>query len=102
LRIVYDGPPLAGKTTSVKALSQHVRGTRGFTSPAEANGRTLYFDWLEFVGGEYGGKELHVHVISVPGQSELRRRRKYLIDQADAVVFVADTRDGRFGQALEL
>lgn len=102
LRIVYDGPPLAGKTTSVKSLAQHVRGTRGFTSPAEAEGRTLYFDWLEFVGGEYGGKELHVHVISVPGQSELRHRRNYLIDQADAVVFVADTRDGRFGPALEL
>lgn len=102
LRVVYDGPPLAGKTTSVKALGERVRGTGGFTCPAEAEGRTLYFDWLEFVGGEFGGKELRVHVISVPGQPELRHRRKYLIDQADAVVFVADTCDGHFGHALKL
>jgi signal recognition particle receptor subunit beta len=102
LRVVYDGPPLAGKTTSVRALAQRVRGTRGFASPAEAEGRTLYFDWLEFIGGEFGGKELRVHVISVPGQVELRHRRKFLIDQADAVVFVADTCDGHFGLALKL
>lgn len=102
LRVVYDGPPLAGKTTSVRALAQRVRGTRGFTSPAEAEGRTLYFDWLEFVGGEFGDRELRVHVISVPGQIELRHRRKFLIDQADAVVFVADTCDGHFGHALKL
>jgi signal recognition particle receptor subunit beta len=102
LRIVYDGLPLAGKTTSVRALSQRIRGTRGFTSPAEADGRTLYFDWLEFVGGEFGGREIHVQVTSVPGQVELRHRRAYLLDQADAIVFVADTRTDAMHGCLEL
>jgi signal recognition particle receptor subunit beta len=102
LRVVYDGQPLAGKTTSVRALSERVRGTRGFTTPAESDGRTLYFDWLEFNGGEFGGREIRVHVISVPGQIELRHRRNYLVQQADAIVFVADSRDGHFQRSLEL
>lgn len=102
LRVVYDGQPQAGKTTSVRALSERVRGTKGFTTPAESNGRTLYFDWLEFHGGEFGGREIRVQVISVPGQLELRHRRDYLIEQADAVVFVADSRAEQFQQSLEL
>lgn len=102
LRIVYDGLPMAGKTTSVRALSERIRGTRGLTSPAEADGRTLYFDWLEFVGGEFGGREIHVQVTSVPGQVELRHRRAYLLDQADAIVFVADTRAEALPACLEL
>ncbi len=102
LRVVYDGQPLAGKTTSVRALAKRVRGARGFTTPAESDGRTLYFDWLEFIGGEFGGREIRVHVISVPGQVELRHRRNYLVQQADAIVFVADSRDGHFQRSLEL
>lgn len=102
LRIVYDGPPMAGKTTSVGALAERVRGTRGLTTPATLDGRTLYFDWLEFVGGDFGSKEIRVQVTSVPGQAELRHRRHYLLGQADAVVFVADSRRGHLEGAVHL
>ena len=45
IRIVYDGPPHAGKTTSLRALA----GSLGQTlySPAEQAGRTLFFDWMD-------------------------------------------------------
>ena len=50
IRLVYDGPPEAGKTTSLRALAGSL--TRPTYSPAEdADGRTLWFDWMEYVGG---------------------------------------------------
>ena len=45
LSVVYDGPPEAGKTTSVRALAKSV-GREVYT-PEEQDGRTVYFDWLE-------------------------------------------------------
>lgn len=90
VRIVYDGPPTAGKTTSVRALAERL-GQGGLTTPEEAAGRTLYFDWLEYVGGRFEGRQIRCQVVSVPGQPELAARRHLLLATADAVVFVGDT-----------
>ena len=49
IRVVYDGAPMAGKSTSVGALGRGL-GSQVFT-PAEVSGRTLYFDWLDYTGG---------------------------------------------------
>ena len=38
IRIVYDGAPLAGKTTSVRALGERLGA--GVVTPAEVEGRT--------------------------------------------------------------
>ncbi len=101
VRIVYDGPPMSGKTTTLRALATQLK-TNGLVTPAEAKGRTLFFDWVEFVGGVYDGRKIHCQIVSVPGQTELRHRREHLLAAADAVVFVADTRDGHFQPALTL
>lgn len=94
VRIVYDGPPTAGKTTTLRALAQRL-GQGQVVTPEESGGRTVYFDWLEYVGGRFEGREIRCQIISVPGQRALAPRRKLLLDTADAVVFVADTsRDG--------
>jgi hypothetical protein len=88
--IVYDGSPEAGKTTSVMALGQSL-GAQVY-SPEANGGRTPYFDWLEHVGGRFLGAPIRCQVASVPGQLRWRRRRAVLLDRADAVVLVADTR----------
>ncbi len=94
VRIVYDGPPTAGKTTSLRALAQRL-GQGQVVTPEESAGRTLYFDWLEYVGGRFEGREIRCQIVSCPGQRALAPRRRLLLDTADAVVFVADTsRDG--------
>lgn len=90
VRIVYDGPALSGKTTSLQALARGV-GSRVAT-PAEANGRTLFFDWVDYVGGIFDGRQIRCQIVSVPGQRELAHRRKLLLESADAVVLVLDTR----------
>jgi signal recognition particle receptor subunit beta len=89
VRLVYDGPPLSGKTTSLRALAEGM--AREVVSPAEASGRTLFFDWLEYVGGSFEGIPIHCQIVSVPGQQTLTRRRRALLAEADAVVLVINS-----------
>jgi signal recognition particle receptor subunit beta len=89
IRIVYDGPPHAGKTTSVRSLARSLM--REVETPLEAGGRTVYFDWMEYTGGLFEGHQIRCQIVSVPGQPDLAARRKALLETADVVVFVADT-----------
>jgi signal recognition particle receptor subunit beta len=90
VRVVYDGPPLSGKTTTLRALAERLGVA--IMSPAEQDGRTLFFDWVDYVGGLFEGRQIRCQIVSVPGQKELAKRRMKLLAQADAVVMVADTR----------
>ena len=99
VRIVYDGPALSGKTTSLKALARGVSSQ--LTTPAETAGRTLYFDWVDYVGGLFDGRQIRCQIISVPGQHELAERRKLLLETADAVVLVLDTRQHEWEFSLD-
>lgn len=90
VRIVYDGPAFSGKTTSLKSLARGVASK--LECPEEREGRTLYFDWMEYVGGLYEGRQISCQIVSVPGQAELAHRRRALLESADAVVCVLDTR----------
>src|SRR5262245_10139235 len=89
IRVVYDGAPLAGKTTSVGALGRCFGSD--VQSPEEFGGRTLYFDWLEYTGGWFEGRQIRCQIVSVPGQMTLAPRRQRLLASADAVVFVCSS-----------
>jgi len=91
IRIVYDGPPRAGKTTSMRALARSLG--RSVDTPEETDGRTMFFDWMEYTGGLFEGHQIRCQIVSVPGQRDLAARRRALLDTADVVVFVADTGD---------
>jgi signal recognition particle receptor subunit beta len=99
IRVVYDGAPEAGKTTSLRALA----GSLGQTlhSPAEENGRTLYFDWMDYTAGRFEGYPIRCQIVSVPGQRELAQRRWRLIKDADVVVSVGDSRTARIVESIE-
>lgn len=104
LRIVYSGPPMAGKTATLTSLSGLLLGARASAalfSPDEAHGRTLYFDWLEYEGGLFQGRKIRCQVVSVPGQKALESRRRLILDGADVVVFVLDSRPERLTEAGE-
>jgi signal recognition particle receptor subunit beta len=93
VRIVYDGPPGAGKTTNLQqlcdAMAMHRRGD--LVSPMTDGRRTEFFDWVDFGGGVVDNRPVRCQLVSVPGQTTLLRRRRYLLESADAVVFVADS-----------
>ncbi len=101
IRIVYDGEPVAGKTTNIEHLSNLIPLQRrgALKSPGGIGPRTEFFDWLDFSGGYLDGHRVRCQLISVPGQSHLLHRRKYLLQTADAIVFVADSRPGHFAAA---
>lgn len=96
VRLVYDGPAMAGKTTSLRALARSL-GV-GMFSGAEEDGRTLYLDWVDYVGGLFEGMPIRCQIVSVPGQAVLENRRRELLQSADAVIFVADSRPERMAE----
>ena len=90
IRIVYDGPPFSGKTTSIHTLGNLLGKNNPVFSPEESDGKTLYFDWMEYIGGLFKGYGISCQIISVPGQLSLEERRHFLLRTADAVIFVLD------------
>lgn len=94
IRVVYDGAPMAGKTTSVATLGRGLGA--GVYSPADLDGRTLYFDWLDYTGGLFEGRRIRCQIVSVPGQATLAPRRRRLLESADVVVFVGDSSPASF------
>ncbi len=93
VRIVYDGPGVAGKTTNLKRICDVIPSSRRseLYTPAELKGRTMFFDWLEIDGPSQGGQALKFQLITVPGQVQRAYRRKPLIEMADVVAFVCDS-----------
>lgn len=92
VRIVYDGPGFAGKTTNLKQISALLPATKRteLYTPAELKGRTMFFDWMEVKGPPIAKEQVCFQLITVPGQIERNYRRRPLVDMADVVVFVAD------------
>ena len=90
LSVVYDGPPEAGKTTSIRALAQSFG--REVITPEEHDGRTAYYDWLSHSGGRFQGSAIKCEIATVPAQRRWVRRRAHFLDRADVVIFVGDTR----------
>jgi len=98
VRVVYDGPGRAGKTTNLERLCGFFTTMRRgelFTPATTGQGRTLHFDWLDLEGGLIGGHRVRCQLVTVPGQHVLRSRRAHLIEGADVIVFVCEaTRSG--------
>lgn len=92
LRIVYDGPAFAGKTTNLKRLCDlfPVERRSELYTPGALKGRTMFFDWLEIDGGRKGKHAYRFQLLTVPGQAARSYRRRPLLRMADAVVFVCD------------
>ena len=108
VRVVYDGPAHAGKSTNVSQLAAAFTPLRrgALIAPEQRHdGRTLFFDWLYLDGGIIAGHGLRCQLVTGPGQSVLAHRRWHLVATADVLVFVCDStpeglRDGR--RSLEL
>lgn len=93
VRVVYDGPGYAGKTTNLRRICDLVPIQRRseMVTPASLKGRTMFFDWLEIDGPRQDGSSLKFQLITVPGQIERNYRRRPLVEVADVVVFVCDS-----------
>lgn len=100
IRLVYDGAPLSGKTTSLRALSQSL--AQDLYTPEEVYGRTTFFDWMQYTGGLFEGYQIRCQLISVPGQIVWARRRQQILENADSIVFVGETTREKFDESLSI
>jgi signal recognition particle receptor subunit beta len=102
-KIVYFGPELSGKTTTLRAIADGVPPeTRGnFRSIASESARTIFSDSLLIDLGERLGFRLHWHLYTVPGQPRSSAARAAVLHGADGVVFVADLAPLRMAENMD-
>jgi len=102
-KIVYYGPGLGGKTTSL----QHVHTTtkpehRGkMVSLATPVDRTLYFDFLPLRVPDFKDLTVRLQLFTVPGQVYYNATRKLVLTGADGIILVADSQRSRVEANLE-
>ncbi len=102
-KIVYYGPGLGGKTTTL----QHIHATtkaehRGkMVSLATPVDRTLYFDFLPIRLPTARGMGVRLQLFTVPGQVYYNATRRLVLTGADGIVFVADSQRARLDANLE-
>lgn len=95
LKLVYYGPALSGKTTNLQSLHD--------VSSADATGRlmtletrddrTLFFDLLPLSFQGKNGLKVRIKVFTVPGQVIHASTRRLVLQGADGVAFIADSRE---------
>jgi len=93
IKIVYYGPAIGGKTTSLQQIHLALdpeRRTRLY-SLNTAEDRTLFFDLLSLNLGRIRDFRLSFQLYTVPGQVQYDATRRTVLAGADGVVFVADS-----------
>ncbi len=96
-KIVFYGPGLCGKTTSLQVLHQETiperKGELYFL--ATETDQTIYFELVPLYVGEINNFKLRFQVYTVPGQVKYNNTRKAVLQGVDAIVFVADSQRSR-------
>ncbi|HEY1587388.1 MAG TPA: GTPase domain-containing protein [Polyangia bacterium] len=97
LKIVYYGPGLGGKTSSLQYIHRAIKpDARGqLVSLSTGVDRTLYFDFLPVKLPKLRGYTVRVQLYTVPGQVHYNSTRKLVLTGADGIVFVADSQKPR-------
>lgn len=94
VKIVYYGPGLSGKTTNLQMVhartSPEVRGR--LLTVETHDDRTLFFDLLPVFFHTAAGFKVKVKLFTVPGQVIHNATRRIVLQNADAVAFIADSR----------
>lgn len=94
LKLVYYGPALSGKTTNLLKLHDllDMRDRGDLMVLDTKDDRTIYFDLLPFYLQAPSGLKIKVKVYTVPGQVRHDATRKAVLQRADGVAFIADSR----------
>jgi hypothetical protein len=92
IKLVYYGPAMSGKTTSIKYLFNYYNKNNELKSIDNTLGRTLFFDFgvLKFEGKEWSLKLL---IYSATGQDFYISTRPATLKGVDGIIFVADSNE---------
>jgi mutual gliding-motility protein MglA len=102
-KVVYYGPGLGGKTTSLQyihatAKPEHRGKMVSLATPVD---RTLYFDFLPIRVPNVRGMNVKLQLFTVPGQVHYNATRKLVLTGADGIVLVFDSQSARSDANLE-
>ncbi|PWI49567.1 gliding-motility protein MglA [Candidatus Heimdallarchaeota archaeon B3_Heim] len=88
-KIVFYGPSLCGKTTTLSWLYHKVDGLEKgkFTQLADPHGRTLFFDFAPM----QATTGVVFDVYTTAGQERHKHQRKIVIQGVDGILFVVDS-----------
>jgi signal recognition particle receptor subunit beta len=102
-KIVYYGPGRSGKTTNLHYIHERLPAGRAgkMVSLATHGDRTLFFDFLPVDLGVVAGFATRFQLYTVPGQSYYSATRRLVLQGADGVVFVADSRRRQMDENIE-
>jgi mutual gliding-motility protein MglA len=94
VKVVYYGPGLSGKTTNLQLIHARTQAEgRGKLLTVDTHDdRTLFFDLLPVFFQTKGGYTVKVKLFTVPGQVIHNATRRVVLQNADAVAFIADSR----------
>jgi len=100
VKVVYYGPGLSGKTTNLQMIHARTRPeVRGRLLTVETHDdRTLFFDLLPVFFSTASGFKVKVKLFTVPGQVIHNATRRIVLQNADAVAFIADSRRAANGE----
>ena len=92
-KVVFYGPGLSGKTTTLKHIYSAVKPQRRgeLVTLATEGDRTIFFDFLPLHVKEVRGMGVRFQLYTVPGQVFYEATRRLVLSGADGVVFVADS-----------
>ena len=95
-KIVFCGPALSGKTTSLTRVFESVRPARRgeLVTLATQGDRTIFFDFLPLHVKQVRGLGVRFQLYTVPGQTFYAATRELVLKGADGIVFVADSSPG--------
>jgi len=91
VKIVYYGPALSGKTTSLRCLFDHFGKKDQVCSIESTVKRTLFFDYGTVSFQNDNEWQLKIHVFSSTGQDFYIVTRPITLKATDGIIFVADS-----------
>ena len=99
IKIVYFGPALSGKTTSLKALFNHFGKKNQVKSIESSIKRTLFFDYgvIIFQNEKW---LLKINIYSTKGQDFYIITRPTVLKGLDGIIFVADSQESALKRNL--
>lgn len=101
MKVVYYGPALSGKTTSVKELFKKYDLEDNLESIDNTLGRTLYADFGAIFFKLGSGSRIKIQIIATSGQKYYEHLRPVVSQNADGIIFVVDSQKKAFDNSMK-
>lgn len=101
-KIVYFGPALSGKTTTLQQLHNQIKSKKkSKVAKIPKTEKTHFFDFLALSSDGIKGYKTRFQIYTVPGQPLYENSRRLILKGVDGVIFVADSQLDRLQDNID-